>query len=173
MRAVAYRHARPVNAEDALVDVEIDRPEPGANDLLVKVEAVSVNPVDTKVRRGNDPGGEAKVLGFDAAGTVAAVGGAVTLFKPGDAVWYAGSVARPGSNAEFHAVDERIVGPKPAGLGFAESARAAADRAHRVGAPLRPHRGRAGEPTAARCSSSAGRAASARSPSSSPACSPA
>ncbi len=122
MRAVAYRHARPVTAEDALVDAEIDRPQPGPHDLLVKVEAVSVNPVDTKVRRGNDPGGEAKVLGFDAAGTVAEVGGAVSLFKPGDAVWYAGSIARPGSDSEFHAVDERIVGPKPASLDFAEAA---------------------------------------------------
>ena len=75
MRAVAYRHARPVTADDALIDVEIDRPEPGPHDLLVRIEAVSVNPVDTKVRRNNDPGGEPKVLGFDAAGTVAEVGG--------------------------------------------------------------------------------------------------
>ncbi len=122
MRAVAYRHSRPVTAEDALIDIEIDRPEPGPHDLLVEVEAVSVNPVDTKVRRGNDPGGEAKVLGYDAAGIVAAVGAEVTLFRPGDAVWYAGSIARPGCDAEFHAVDERIVGPKPASLDFAESA---------------------------------------------------
>ena len=122
MRAVAYRHARPVTAEDALVDVEIERPEPGLHDLLVKVAAVSVNPVDTKARRNNDPGGEAKVLGYDAAGIVAEVGSAVTLFKPGDAVWYAGSIARPGADAEFHVVDERIVGPKPASLDFAESA---------------------------------------------------
>ena len=122
MRAVAYRHARPVTADDALIDVEIERPEPGPHDLLVKVEAVSVNPVDTKVRRNNDPGGEAKVLGYDAAGTVAEVGSAVSLFKPGDQVWYAGSIARPGSNSQFHAVDERIVGPKPARLDFAEAA---------------------------------------------------
>ena len=122
MRAVAYRHAHPVTADDALIDVEIDRPELGANDLLVKVAAVSVNPVDTKVRRNNDPGGEPKVLGFDAAGTVVEVGGQVSLFKPGDRVWYAGSIARPGTNSEFHAVDERIVGPKPQSLDFAESA---------------------------------------------------
>ncbi len=96
--------------------------EPGPHDLLVKVEAVSVNPVDTKLRRNNDPGGDAKVLGYDAAGMVAEVGGAVALFKPGDAVCYAGSIARPGSDAEFHVVDERIVGPKPATLDFAESA---------------------------------------------------
>ncbi len=122
MRAVAYRHARPVTADDALIDVEIDRPEPAAHDLLVRIEAVSVNPVDTKVRRRNDPGGEPKVLGFDAAGIVAAVGNEVSLFRPGDAVWYAGSIARPGSNSEFHAVDEHIVGPKPARFDFAEAA---------------------------------------------------
>ena len=122
MRAVAYRHARPVTADDALVDIEIEPPVPGPHDLLVKVEAVSVNPVDTKIRRGNDPGDEPKVLGFDAAGTVADVGTEVSLFKPGDRVWYAGSIARPGSNSQFHAVDERIVGPKPARFDFAESA---------------------------------------------------
>ncbi len=122
MRAVAYRHARPVTADDALIDVEIDRPVAGAHDLLVKVEAVSVNPVDTKVRRRNDPEGAVKVLGYDAAGTVAEVGAEVSLFKPGDEVWYAGSIARPGSDAEYHAVDARIVGPKPASLDFAEAA---------------------------------------------------
>ncbi len=122
MRAVAYRHARPVTADDALIDVDIDRPEPGPHDLLVKVEAVSVNPVDTKVRRNNDPNGSVKVLGFDAAGIVAAVGSGVRLFKPGDAVWYAGSNARQGCDAEYHVVDARIVGPKPASLDFAEAA---------------------------------------------------
>ncbi len=122
MRAVAYRHARPVTAEDALVDIEIGRPALRPHDLLVKVEAVSVNPVDTKIRRNSDPGGEARVLGFDAAGTVAEVGEEVTLFKPGDHVWYAGSNLRPGTNSEFHAVDERIVGLKPASLDFAEAA---------------------------------------------------
>ncbi len=122
MRAVAYRHPRPVTADDALVDIEMERPRPGPRDLVVKVEAVSVNPVDTKVRRGTDPGGTPKVLGFDAAGTVAEVGSHVALFKPGDAVWYAGSNARPGTNSEYHAVDERIVGRKPARLDFAEAA---------------------------------------------------
>ena len=122
MHAVAYRHSRPVTADDALVDIEIDRPQPGPRDLVVKVEAVSVNPVDTKVRRNSDPGGEPRVLGFDAAGTVAEVGAEVTLFKPGDAVWYAGSNARPGCDAEYHAVDERIVGRKPTRLDFAEAA---------------------------------------------------
>ena len=146
MRAVAYRHARPVSADDALVDVEIERPRPAPHDLLVKVEAVSVNPVDTKVRRGNDPGGEPRVLGFDAAGTVAEVGGQVSLFKPGDPVWYAGSIARPGTNSQFHAVDERIVGPKPARLDFAEAAALPLTALtawellfDRIGAKLGPH----------------------------------
>ncbi len=122
MRAVAYRHSRPVDADDALVDVELDSPEPGPRDLVVKVEAVSVNPVDTKMRRNSDPGGTPKVLGFDAAGTVAVVGSEVTLFRPGDAVWYAGSNVRPGTDSEYHAVDERIVGRKPQRVDFAEAA---------------------------------------------------
>ena len=86
-------------------------PTPSPRDLRVKVEAVSINPVDTKVRmRAAPPEGEVKVLGWDAAGIVEAVGAQVTLFKPGDAVFYAGSIARPGTNAELHLVDERIVG---------------------------------------------------------------
>jgi len=122
MRAVAYRHSRPITEDDAFLDVTLERPEPGPRDLLVKVEAVSVNPVDTKLRRNADPGGEARVLGFDAAGTVVATGSEVSLFKSGDAVFYAGSNARPGSDSEFHLVDERIVAQKPVSLDFAEAA---------------------------------------------------
>lgn len=122
MRAVAYLHSRPVEAEDAFLDIEIDRPVPEPHDLLVKVAAVSVNPVDVKTRKGADPNGTPKVLGYDAAGTVAAVGSGVTLFKPGDEVWYAGSNVRPGTDSEFHLVDERIVGRKPTTLSFAEAA---------------------------------------------------
>ncbi|MBB5753003.1 zinc-binding alcohol dehydrogenase family protein [Prosthecomicrobium pneumaticum] len=122
MRAVAYRQSLPITEEAALLDVVLDRPEPGPRDLLVRVAAVSVNPVDTKVRKRADPKGEPKVLGYDAAGTVEAVGAEVTLFRPGDAVFYAGSIARPGTNSEFHCVDERIVGRKPATLSFAEAA---------------------------------------------------
>ena len=96
---------------------------PGPRDLLVEVRAVSVNPVDTKQRRGVlPPAGEARVLGFDAAGVVESVGAQVSLFKPGDEVWYAGSRARPGTNAERHLVDERIVGRKPRTLDFAQAA---------------------------------------------------
>ena len=122
MRAVAYRKSLPISAADALIDVELDRPKAAGRDLLVEVKAVSVNPVDYKVRLRADPGGEAKVLGFDAAGVVAEAGRDVTLFKPGDEVFYAGTIVRSGTNAEFHLVDERIVGRKPKKLGFAEAA---------------------------------------------------
>jgi len=124
MRAVGYRESLPVDHPDALIDLEIDKPAPQGRDLLVQVKAVSVNPVDYKVRKRAHPqGGEpAKILGYDATGVVAAVGPAVSLFKVGDEVWYAGSIIRPGTNSEFHLVDERIVGRKPKSLGFAEAA---------------------------------------------------
>lgn len=122
MRAVAYRKSLPISAADALVDVELDRPKPAGRDLLIAVKAVSVNPVDYKVRLRADPGGEPKVLGFDAAGVVVETGREATLFKPGDEVFYAGTIVRSGTNAEFHLVDERITGRKPKKLGFAEAA---------------------------------------------------
>jgi NADPH2:quinone reductase len=123
MRAVAYREKLPITEESALLDVDLPQPSPSGHDLLVEIKAVSVNPVDTKVRRGvsPEPGG-LKVLGWDAAGIVTAVGADVTLFRPGDAVFYAGALDRPGTNAAFHLVDERIVGPKPASLDFAQAA---------------------------------------------------
>jgi zinc-binding alcohol dehydrogenase family protein len=104
----------------SLVDIELPVPSPSGRDLLVRVEAVSVNPVDTKRRMVETK--EPKVLGWDAAGTVEKVGSEVSLFKPGDAVYYAGDVTRPGSNSEFHLVDERIVGRKPKSLDFAQAA---------------------------------------------------
>ncbi len=122
MRAVAYRKSLPTSAADALVDVELERPKSAGRDLLVAVKAVSVNPVDYKVRLRADPGGEPKVLGFDAAGVVVETGREATLFKPGDEVFYAGTIVRSGTNAEFHLVDERITGRKPKKLGFAEAA---------------------------------------------------
>jgi zinc-binding alcohol dehydrogenase family protein len=123
MRAIGYRHPRPLSDEDALVELDMPVPEPGPRDLRVAVKAVSVNPVDVKQRaRAAPPEGTARVLGFDAAGVVDAVGSEVTLFKPGDAVFYAGAIDRPGSNAALQLVDERIVGPKPRSLGFAEAA---------------------------------------------------
>ncbi|WP_267222110.1 zinc-binding alcohol dehydrogenase family protein [Dyella silvae] len=122
MKAVAYRHILPITDPQSLLDVELPVPVVQGRDLLVKVEAVSVNPVDTKVRKRVDPQGADKVLGWDAAGTVVAVGADVTLFKPGDEVFYAGAIDRPGSNAEFQLVDERIVGRKPSTLDFAHAA---------------------------------------------------
>ena len=122
MRAVAYTEPLPVDDPGSLLDVRLPIPQPGPRDLLVKVEAVAVNPVDYKIRQATDPGGEPKVLGWDAAGTVVAVGEEVRRFKAGDEVFYAGSVDRPGSDAEFQAVDERLVARKPATLSFAQAA---------------------------------------------------
>lgn len=123
MKAIAYYQSLPIEDAAALQDIELPAPEPGPRDLLVEVRAISVNPVDTKVRRNVQPeAGEAKVLGWDVAGVVKAVGRDVTLFQPGDKVWYAGSIARAGANSELHAVDERIVGHMPESLGFAEAA---------------------------------------------------
>jgi len=124
MKAVGYRNSLPVSDPDALTDFTADRPTAAGRDLLVKVMAVSVNPVDTKVRMRAAPaaGEPPKVLGYDAAGVVESAGPEATLFKPGDEVFYAGSILRPGTNAEFHLVDERIVGSKPKSLSFAKAA---------------------------------------------------
>ncbi len=117
MKAIAYREAGPIDRPDALIDVELPRPAPSGRDLLVEIAAVSVNPVDVKVRAGvAPPESGLKVLGWDAVGTVVEVGDGVSRFKPGDSVWYAGSIVRPGSNSQFHLVDERIVGHRPASL---------------------------------------------------------
>lgn len=123
MKAVALTRYLPIDDPQSLVDVELPTPIPGPRDLLVRVEAVSVNPVDTKVRSPK-PQVEPvpKVLGYDAAGVVEAVGAEVKGFKVGDAVYYAGDVTRPGSNAEFQLVDERLVGHKPEKLDFAQAA---------------------------------------------------
>ena len=122
MRAVGYRKPLPVSDPASLEDLEVPVPTPGPRDLLVRVEAVSVNPVDVKVRASADPGGEPRILGYDAAGTVVATGSDVLLFSPGDEVYYAGTIDRPGTDAQFHAVDERIVGHKPRSLTFAQAA---------------------------------------------------
>ncbi|NIZ90909.1 zinc-binding alcohol dehydrogenase family protein [Kineococcus rubinsiae] len=121
-RAVAHLNAGPLDGPGALLDVDLEVPAPGPHDLLVEVRAVSVNPVDVKVRASRDPEGRPAVLGFDAAGTVVAVGAEVGAFAVGDDVFYAGSLERPGSNAGLQLVDERIVGHKPQSLDFAEAA---------------------------------------------------
>jgi NADPH2:quinone reductase len=122
MRAVGYRKPLPSSDPASLEDLEVPVPEPGLRDLLVRVEAVSVNPVDVKVRASADPGGEPRILGYDAAGVVVATGADVGFFSPGDEVYYAGSIDRPGTDAQFHLVDERIAGHKPRSLTFGQAA---------------------------------------------------
>ncbi|HEX3574105.1 MAG TPA: zinc-binding alcohol dehydrogenase family protein [Rhodopila sp.] len=123
MRAVGYQETLPIDAPSALVDIDLPQPRPLGRDLLVQVHAVSVNPVDTKIRKRAKPeAGQWQVLGYDAAGIVTAVGPDASLFKPGDAVCYAGDMTRSGTNAEFHLVDERIVGHKPTTLDWAQTA---------------------------------------------------
>lgn len=123
MRAIGFTACHPVDHAEALLDLDIPAPgEPDGHDLLVEVRAMSVNPVDTKRRRSEEPKDGPRILGFDAAGIVRAVGPLCTLFRPGEEVFYAGVVNRPGSNAELQLVDERIVGRKPRSLSFAEAA---------------------------------------------------
>ncbi|TRO39652.1 zinc-binding alcohol dehydrogenase family protein [Pseudomonas sp. ALS1131] len=123
MKAIAYYQSLPADHPEALLDVQLDAPSPGPHDLLVEVRAISVNPVDTKIRLNVAPEhGAAKVLGWDAAGVVKDVGSEVTLFRPGDRVFYAGAIDRAGANSELHLVDERIVGKMPQSLSFAEAA---------------------------------------------------
>jgi zinc-binding alcohol dehydrogenase family protein len=123
MKAIGYRQSLPIEHSHSLIEFDLPQPALKERDLLVAVHAVSVNPVDTKVRMRSQPeSGHAKVLGWDAAGIVQAVGPAARFFKPGDRVSYAGSIARPGTNSELHVVDERIVGPMPASLSFAQAA---------------------------------------------------
>jgi len=123
MKAVGYQESLPIENPSSLLDIDIPEPAAQGRDLLVEVKAVSVNPVDTKVRKRAQPEpGEYKILGYDAAGVVKAVGPAAELFRPGDEVYYAGSIARQGTNEQFHLVDERIAGRKPKSLSFPEAA---------------------------------------------------
>jgi len=123
MKAVGYYEPLPTTSDRSLVDLALPAPAPGPRDRLVGVQAISVNPVDVKIRAGvTPPNGVAKILGWDAAGIVEALGAEVTGFKPGDAVFYAGAIDRPGANSELHVVDARIVGRKPVSLSFSEAA---------------------------------------------------
>lgn len=123
MKAVGLHQYLPIDHPDSLLDLQLERPVPSGRDLLVQIHAISVNPVDTKVRAPKDKTEEQpRVLGWDAAGVVVSAGPDCQLFKAGDEVYYAGSITRPGSNSEFQLVDERIVGRKPNSLGFAEAA---------------------------------------------------
>ncbi|MCL4155603.1 UNVERIFIED_CONTAM: hypothetical protein GTU68_041442 [Idotea baltica] len=122
MKAIGYNQAGAISAADALIEFETELPEIASRDLLVEVRGISVNPVDVKVRAGVAPDGDHKIIGYDAAGIVREVGNDVSLFNVGDEVFYAGDITRPGTNSEFHAVDERIVAKKPQSVGFAEAA---------------------------------------------------
>ena len=123
MKAVGLYKYLPIDLPESLVDVEIDKPIPQGRELLVQVRAIGVNPVDTKMRSPQDKVEDSpRILGWDAAGVVEAVGSEVSLFKVGDEVFYAGSFTQPGCNSEFHIVDERIVGTKPKSLDFAQAA---------------------------------------------------
>jgi len=127
MKAIGLTRYLPINDPQSLIDTDLPTPTPGARDLLVKVEAVAVNPVDTKVRAPKESNKDKlesppRVLGWDAAGVVQQVGAGVSLFKPGDRVFYAGDITRAGSNSEFQVVDERIVGHMPASLSFSQAA---------------------------------------------------
>ena len=123
MKAVVHYRSLPIADPEALVDATLPEPVPGPRDLLVDVKAISVNPVDTKVRmRAGEGDGTPRLLGWDVAGEVVAVGADVRRFRVGDRAWYAGSLTRPGANAERHVVDERIVGHAPSSRSFAEAA---------------------------------------------------
>jgi len=123
MKAIGLTQYLPIENVDSLQDIECPKPEVSEHDLLVKVGAISVNPVDTKVRAPKDQvEASPRILGWDAAGEVVAVGPQVEHYAVGDQVYYAGDITRSGSNCEFQLVDERIVGRKPASLSFAEAA---------------------------------------------------
>lgn len=119
MKAIGYY----AGSDHTLIDIEVAKPKATGRDILVAIKAIAVNPIDTKIRKNSQPeAGEAKILGWDAAGVVVETGPEVTLFRPGDEVWYAGDLTRPGNNCEFHLVDERIVAKKPKSLSFQEAA---------------------------------------------------
>ena len=123
MKAIGYKKSLPIDDPQSLIEVDLPKPTAGPKDLLVMVKAIALNPVDTKVRKRAEPAeGDVQVLGWDVAGVVAEVGTDVSMFKPGDEVWYAGAIDRPGANSEFHVVDERLVSKKPTSLSFSEAA---------------------------------------------------
>lgn len=123
MKAIGYIKSLPINDPESLTDIELPQPVATGHDLLVKIRAIAVNPVDYKIRlRAPSEDGNYKVIGWDAVGEVVATGETATQFKPGEIVFYAGDLTRPGSNAEYQLVDERIVGNKPRSLSDAEAA---------------------------------------------------
>ena len=125
MKAVGFTDSLDIDKENSLFDFDTEKPKPEKRDLFVKIKAISVNPVDYKVRKNSAKDktlDEPKIIGWDAAGVVEAVGDDVSLFKPGDEVFYAGDLSKPGCYAEYQVVDERIVGHKPENLSWEEAA---------------------------------------------------
>ncbi len=123
MKAIGYTRSLAISEADSLTDIELPQPVASGHDLLVKIRAIAVNPVDYKVRmRAAPEDGSYKVIGWDAVGEVVAAGEAVTKFNTGDVVYYAGDLTRQGCNAEYQLVDERIAGHKPETLADAEAA---------------------------------------------------
>lgn len=122
MKAIGYQKAGPITEANSLVDIDVPVPELRPHDVLVQVKGISINPVDSKIRTNVSPESGHKVIGYDACGTITAVGADVTGFQVGDDVFYAGDLTRPGTNSEFHAVDARIIGKKPQSLDFDEAA---------------------------------------------------
>ncbi len=123
MKAIGYTKSLPITNPESLVDIDLPQPIATGHDLLIKVKAIAVNPVDYKIRQRVAPtAGEYKVIGWDAVGEVVATGEQATQFKPGDQVYYAGALNRQGSNAEYQLVDERLVGRKPKSLADADAA---------------------------------------------------
>ncbi|MCT4781402.1 MULTISPECIES: zinc-binding alcohol dehydrogenase family protein [Exiguobacterium] len=122
MKAIGFQQHLPIKEANSLIDLEIERPVAQGQDVLVEVKAVSINPVDTKVRAHGSDESEPKIIGYDAAGIVVEVGDQASLFSVGDEVYYAGAINRPGSNSDFQLVDERIVAKKPGRLTFSEAA---------------------------------------------------
>lgn len=123
MKAIGYQTAGAITAPNALENITLAEPTATGFDLLVEIKAISVNPVDTKIRASSSaPAGEYKIIGWDAVGVVKAVGEKVSLFNVGDEVWYAGDISRSGSYAEYQLVDERIVGHKPKSLTYTQAA---------------------------------------------------
>ena len=122
MKAIGYQKAGPIDQDEGLTDITLPMPELRPHDVMVQVKGISLNPVDCKIRSNISPESGYKVIGYDACGTIAEVGSDVTNFSIGDDVFYAGDLTRPGTNSEFHAVDSRIIGKKPASLDFEEAA---------------------------------------------------
>ncbi|XP_049869166.1 zinc-type alcohol dehydrogenase-like protein SERP1785 [Pectinophora gossypiella] len=123
MKAVVLQKYLPISDPSSLIDMEVNVPELEDSQVLIEVRAISVNPIDTKIRA---PKGEAlnatRILGWDGSGVVALKGSHARTFNVGDEVFFTGDLRKNGSNAEYVAIDEIMVGAKPKNLNFEEAA---------------------------------------------------